>query len=308
MMVASFAPRQVTARSIAVLAHAAGLGLLVSYLQLPDVRPLAEAFPRRSAYMELRAAEAGGAWRHRYDPVSLERISPALVRAVLVAEDAAFYQHRGVDWHELWQAVRDAVRGSGELRGASTLTQQLARNLYLSPSRRLGRKWVELLIARRLERELPKPRILELYLNVVEWGPGIFGAEAAARAYYGVPASRLDVRQAAELAATLPHPRSANPARPDERLEWRTALILNRLRARGWGRGAPAPEPAPSEPIVDTAVGPTLRDTLLPPPADSAAPRRDTLLPPPADSVAPRGDTLLPPRADRVSPGDDVIR
>jgi monofunctional biosynthetic peptidoglycan transglycosylase len=227
----------VIALAIAVLAHAAGLGLLGSYLRLPDVRPLAEAFPHRTAYMGLRAAEAGAAWHPRYEPVPLEAISPALVRAVLVAEDATFYQHRGVDWYELWQAVRDALSGSGELRGASTLTQQLARNLYLSPSRRLSRKWVELLIARRLERELPKPRILELYLNVVEWGPGIFGAAPA----WGEPGP---TGRAAELAHGADPESAARPrlgARRADAGDRRT-----RAGRRSGGRRPHAPRHAPA--------------------------------------------------------------
>lgn len=182
--------------------------------------------------MQLRARQAGGRWSPHYVPVPLSQVSPHLTRAVLVAEDASFYRHRGVDWYELGQAIRDAWLRRRAPRGASTLTQQLARNLYLAPSRSLWRKAEELFIARRLERALSKRRILEVYLNVAEWGAGIFGAEAAARAYYGVPASALDLQQAAELAATLPHPLTINPARDPDRLARPAALVLRRMQAR----------------------------------------------------------------------------
>lgn len=280
-MVAPAAPRQIAGTALAVAAHLVGIGALAFYLRLPDVRPLEGRFPETTAYMRQRAGDADGAWRSRYAPVPLDRISPNLVRAVLVAEDAAFYRHRGVDWYELRQAVRDAL-SDRPLRGASTITQQLARNLYLSSSRSLVRKLEEFLTARRLERTLSKGRILELYLNVAEWGPGVFGAEAAAWAYYGIPASQLDVRQAAELAATLPHPRTANPARNPEQLRWRTTLILNRLRARGWAAGEPEPDTLPPPEVEgDTvaAAGPP-PDSPAPPP-----PPPDSLAPPPADSV-----------------------
>ena len=271
--------RQASAWLLAGITHAAGLAALVLYLALPDVRPYAERFPERTAFMRLRAAEPGGA-PIRTEPVALERIDSTLVRAVLVSEDAAFYQHRGVDWHELGQAVLEAWRESGRIRGASTLTQQLARNLYLSPERSLGRKLVELFIARRLERDLSKRRILELYLNVAEWGPGLFGVEAAARAYYGVPAASLTPSQAAGLAATLPHPLTANPRVNSDRLQWRAALILERLRARGWLAAADRAR-------VDTVA---LLDSLAV--LDSSLAALDSLAR--VDTPAPL-DTLAPP-------------
>jgi monofunctional biosynthetic peptidoglycan transglycosylase len=234
------APRSLRVGAAASLC-AAGIAACAFYLALPDVRPLARSFPRTTGLIELRVREGLPRDRVRYAPVPLDRISPHLVRAVLVAEDASFYRHRGVDWVELRDAVRDALARRRPLRGASTLTQQLARTLYLSPARHLGRKLAEFAIARRLERALGKRRILELYLSAVEWGPGLFGAEAAARAYFGVSASDLDPAQAAMLAATLPQPLTANPARNPERLRWRAGLILRRMGV------ATAPPEAPTD-------------------------------------------------------------
>ncbi len=248
-------PRQAARVSLAALLQGAGAAALLLYLQLPDVRSLATGFPASTSYMRLRAEESGPGWNPRYDPVPLSEIAPELVRAVWVAEDASFYQHRGIDWYELRQAVREAWEERRPPRGASTITQQLARNLYLAPSRSLARKAEELFIARRLEHALSKRRILELYLNVAEWGPGIFGAEAAARTYYGTSARDLDLRRAAELAATLPRPLSLNPARASEQLDRRTDLILRRLAALGL-RPEPTPAPAGDVPVDSTAPHP----------------------------------------------------
>jgi len=161
--------------------------------------------------------------------VPLGRMSPLLQRAVIVSEDAAFWDHTGVDFYEV-RAAFTAGLTDGEFRGASTLTQQLAKNLYLSPSRNPARKIVELFVARRLEAELSKRRILELYLNVVEWGDGIWGAEAAAQAYFGVPAVALTAEQAALLAGALINPRIYSPASPNQRLLRRQQIILRRMR------------------------------------------------------------------------------
>ena len=216
-------------------AAAAGFACLAyAYLTLPDVRPLATRNPSTTAFMELRAREArlqGKDPRRVQRWVSYGRISSQLSRAVLVAEDDAFWQHEGVDFEQLQESIElDWARGR-LVRGASTITQQLAKNLYLSPSRNPVRKFRELIIARRLEAELKKARILELYLNVIEWGDGIYGAEAAARAYFSVPASALDSTQAALLAGAIVNPRLLNPARPTRRLLSRQQLILRRMGA-----------------------------------------------------------------------------
>ena len=161
--------------------------------------------------------------------VSYARIAPALKRAVLVAEDDAFWQHEGVDLDELQKSLElDWARGTFA-RGGSTITQQLAKNLYLSPSKNPLRKLRELIIARRLEAELKKSRILELYLNLIEWGDGVYGAEAAARTYFHVSATELDTSESALLAAAIVNPRAMNPADPTPRLLRRQQLILRRM-------------------------------------------------------------------------------
>jgi monofunctional biosynthetic peptidoglycan transglycosylase len=160
----------------------------------------------------------------RYQFVHLEQISPRLVDAVIASEDARFFQHRGLDWTEIERAVEEKLE-DGRLRGASTITQQLARNLFLTTHRSVLRKLAEVPLALLLELFLPKRRILELYLNVIEWGPGIFGIEAAARHHYGVAAAQLSEDQAARLAAILPAPRERSPAAMDSSAR----RILNRM-------------------------------------------------------------------------------
>ncbi len=208
--------------------------LAYAYLSLPDVRPLRTLNPSTTAFMDMRAREArarGGSPRKFQRWVAYGSISPDLKRAVLVAEDDAFWQHEGVDLEQLQESLEvDWTRGR-LLRGGSTITQQLAKNLFLSPSKNPLRKLRELIIARRLEAELSKRRILELYLNVIEWGDGVWGAEAAARAYFHVPAAALGPSQAALLAGAIVNPRLLNPARPTTRLLRRQQIILRRMGA-----------------------------------------------------------------------------
>jgi monofunctional biosynthetic peptidoglycan transglycosylase len=161
--------------------------------------------------------------------VPYSRISPALTRAVLVAEDAGFWGHEGIDFEEIRASVEDTLTKGAPLRGASTITQQLAKNLYLSPSRHPYRKVTEVLISRRLEAELSKTRILELYLNLIEWGDGVWGAEAAALSYFGIHASELSGEQAALLAGAIINPRVYSPAHPNATLLRRQRTILGRM-------------------------------------------------------------------------------
>lgn len=213
------------------------------------VDPPATAF---MLYREREAARAGEEFTLVQDWVPLEELPEDLVRAVLVSEDDRFREHGGVDWRALaeevawsggetfsWRsdddraALREAVRHywthRSEIKGRSTLTQQLAKNLYFTPDRSLARKAAEFVVASRLERYVGKDRILEIYLNTAELGPGIFGVGAAARAYFDVPAQRLSRFQAASLAATLPHPLTSNPRTRPGRMAWRRDLILDRL-------------------------------------------------------------------------------
>src|SRR5262245_59062640 len=202
------------------------------YLTLPDVRPLKTENPTTTAFMELRAREArakGQQPRRVQKWVSYRNISPDLKRAVLVAEDAAFWVHDGVDYDQLQESLEADWQKGQLLRGGSTITQQLAKNLYLSPSRNPLRKLRELIIARQLEAELKKSRILELYLNLIEWGDGIYGAEGAARTYFQTSAGGLGPAESALLAAAIINPRVLNPGHPSPRLIRRQQLILRRM-------------------------------------------------------------------------------
>jgi monofunctional biosynthetic peptidoglycan transglycosylase len=228
---------------IAVVGAVAFAAVAYMYLTLPDVRGLAVANPTTTAFMEMRAreAEAEGKEAHRvYTWVPYRRISPHLKRAVLVAEDSAFWEHEGIDLEQIKVAIETAIERGDAPRGASTITQQLAKNLYLSPSYDPFRKLQELIITRRLEAELPKARILELYLNVVEWGDGVWGAEAAARRYFGVPAASLSRAQSALMAGALINPIRYSPGRPPPRLLRRQQIILGRM-------GSVEPPPASVE-------------------------------------------------------------
>ena len=210
-----------------------GFGYLAyTYLTLPDVRPLAKTNPTTTAFMELRVEEARAAGRKfaiRQTWVPYAQISPNLKRAVLLAEDAAFFDHDGIDLAEIKVSLEKNWDEGQFLRGASTITQQLAKNLYLSPSRNPMRKVKELLITRRLESAMTKRRILEIYLNVIEWGDGIFGCEAAARAYFGRPAADLSQEEAALMAGAIINPREHSPAKPTKRLLRRQQIILRRM-------------------------------------------------------------------------------
>jgi monofunctional glycosyltransferase len=202
------------------------------YLTLPDVSPLKKENPQMTALMGQREQEAKAAGKkaRRYQVwTGYAAISARLRSAVLIGEDDAFYQHEGYDLDQIKESFARNWEKKGFVRGGSTITQQLAKNLYLSTSKNPLRKLREFLIARRLEEELSKRRILEIYLNVIEWGDGIYGAEAASHAYFGKPSKDLSVREAVLLAAVIPNPRRMNPSRPSRRVEYRFDLILSRM-------------------------------------------------------------------------------
>lgn len=175
------------------------------------------------------------AWIHhtpyheRYKFVPLGQISPDFQHAVLAAEDARFYQHNGFDWQAIQSAAKDDMEG-GRIRGGSTLTQQLVKNLLFGTGRSILRKGGELALVPMAELVLGKRRILELYLNVVEWGPGVYGAESASRYYYRISARNIEREQAARLAAILPLPLKRRP----EYMNNYSAIILERMRQVGW--------------------------------------------------------------------------
>ena len=202
------------------------------YLTLPDVRALTAKNPTPTAFMRMREreAEAKGVKPklvHRWVPYS--RISPNLRNAVLVAEDSAFWDHEGIDVEQIRRSISDSFSRGRVPRGASTITQQLAKNLYLTPSYDPLRKIKELIIARRLEVALSKVRILEMYLNVIEWGDRVWGAEAAARTHFATSAASLSRQQAALLAGAIVSPRLLNPARPSRWLLRRQQIVLARM-------------------------------------------------------------------------------
>lgn len=220
-----------TLSALSLLALAAGL-----WVVLPDPSEVKARNPRTTAVIEQRRAEARAhslTLRVRQSWVGLDRVAPALVQAVLVSEDARFYGHGAFDWAEVEAAADDSLRSGRTLRGASTLTQQLAKNLWLGTERSAWRKAKEAVLAVKLERAVPKRRILALYLNVAEWGEGVFGIEAAARVRFGVSAAALTPAQASLLAAMLPAPRRADLDHPSRWLARRARRILDRMLAAG---------------------------------------------------------------------------
>ena len=188
--------------------------------------------PVETAFMaqrlaELREKDPKATIRFQWVPYA--RISTHLKRAVIAAEDAKFLEHEGFDWEGIAKAREKNQRKGRVVAGGSTITQQLAKNLFLSPSKSYARKAQEAIIALMLEAFLPKQRILELYLNVIEWGNGVFGAEAAAKRYFGTSAAQLSAEQAARLAAMIPSPRRFERNPGSEYLDGRVATILARM-------------------------------------------------------------------------------
>jgi monofunctional glycosyltransferase len=281
-------------RIVAAVAAMAFGYITFCYLTLPDVRELRSRNIESTAFMDLRAREARAEGRepkrvHRWVPYG--KISTHLKRAVLVAEDAGFWGHEGIDLVEIRKSLESDWEKGSFTRGASTITQQLAKNLYLSPSRNPVRKLRELWIARRLEHELSKTRIFELYLNNIEWGDGIWGAEAAARTYFGVSASAIGPDQAALMAGAIINPRMLNIARPNGRLRARQRIIRARM-----GDITPPPViaiPAPAE----TAL-PELSPDVAMPADPKGAPDEEATPSPEAPIPAPDEATEKPATPD----------
>lgn len=257
----------------------AGLALYW-WLMFPDVKSLATVNPETTALIESRLAEVR-ALNPDTEPnrvwVPLEEIAPALQHAVIVSEDASFYFHEGFDWEGIKEAALRNVETGTFARGGSTLTQQLAKNLYLSSDKTLLRKANETLIAYALERYLSKKRILELYLNIVEWGKGVYGAEAAARHHFGKHAGDLSSEEAALLAAMLPSPRAYDPIKVTRYLSVRQQQILRLVEKR---RG------------TKSLTG-NHEETRIAPLKENAAKNMPSLLPPP--EVQPLPSTETPP-------------
>jgi monofunctional biosynthetic peptidoglycan transglycosylase len=210
-----------------------GAGSLFVY---PDVSKLKNENPEKTSFMKYREQEwkkEGRKSRPWQKWVPLSRISPYLIKSVLIAEDDKFWQHEGFDFEAIEKAIEKDVRQKKLKFGGSTISQQLAKNLYLSPSRNFLRKAMETVLTWRIEHVLSKRRILELYLNFAEWGDGIFGIETASLHYYGKTASDLSPEEAARLASVLPNPRKYSPTGTSDYVEKRSNLIYNIMVKRG---------------------------------------------------------------------------
>lgn len=229
-------------RKIAViswsLANLVLLGFVAHiFLLLPDVQKLADENPATSAFLEYRLSEAadnGKSLKIQRKWVAFKSIPRLLRRTIVVAEDASFWTHNGVDWYEIEAALRDFHEKGKRLRGASTITQQTAKNLYFTPDRNFYRKIRELVVARDLEKHLTKSRILELYLNYIEFGEGVFGISSASNYYFKKSPAELDIFEMVRLAAIIPNPLELNPLKPTGGLKWRCRVILKRIHHYQW--------------------------------------------------------------------------
>lgn len=215
----------------------AGLTASIAYYFIyPDVSRLVKENPKKTSFMEYREKEweqQGKKIRIRQIWTPLSNISPYLIKAVLIAEDDKFWRHEGFDFEAIQKAIERDIKEKKLKFGGSTITQQLAKNLYLTPSKNPLRKVKEAVLTWRLEKNLSKERILEIYLNVAEWGEGIFGIESASRHYFGKPASDLTAEEASRLAAILPNPRKYNPVSPSTYVQNRSRHIYNIMVKRG---------------------------------------------------------------------------
>ncbi|HEY1556158.1 MAG TPA: monofunctional biosynthetic peptidoglycan transglycosylase [Kofleriaceae bacterium] len=278
---------RIAAEAIAI---ATAFGGLVMWCSIPSTARLASENPTTTAFIDLRRDEAeaaGKTWQLHWRWRPIAKISRYLRAAVVFAEDANFYTHDGVDWNAVESAMENDLDHGAMRVGGSTITQQLAKNLYLSPRRSMLRKAREMLIAFALEDHLSKQRILELYLNVVEWGDGVFGAEAAARAWFGRSAAALTPAQAARLAVALPNPIERAPNKHDAELVTKSVRIVRLFRWEGLidaageraaldelgatgaqvlpDRGTPVPVPEPEpEPEPEPDQGPVTSPSQTP--------------------------------------------
>jgi monofunctional biosynthetic peptidoglycan transglycosylase len=226
--------------------------LLVYLCNQPDIDQLQKHNPTTTALMELRVRQARDLGKDYPTTMiwkNLDEISPNLVHAVLLSEDDQFYNHHGFDLEEIKQAIKVNWAKKRFAYGGSTITQQLARTLYLSPKKNIIRKLKEALITVRLERSLSKRRILEIYLNVIEWGRGIYGAEAAARFYFNKSAADLTSDEAVALASILPSPRRWTPMGEQAFMARRRTRLLERMQAAGY-----LPNYVPNGPTLDTVA------------------------------------------------------
>ena len=284
------------------------------------VRELARAVPDETSVMRQRDAEArakGRKPRRLQKTVPLRAISKNLIHAVLSAEDPNFFGHEGIDWDAVKASIETNLEKGRYARGGSTITQQLAKNIYFTTYKSLIRKGREAIVATWMERDLTKQRIIEIYLNVIEWGDGVYGCEAAARRYYGVSCAALDVDQAAGLAAMIPSPRRINP-RLNPALHARaTRRVLRQMRWAGYLKRdlrdlGNEPEPVLAEeadaeeheddPPPSATPSPELSPDPLPSPTESATPSPPLLAPTPVLSPSPSALKTSPPASALLIP------
>ncbi len=246
-----------------------------SYFVYPDVSKLRKVYPKKTAFMEYREKE----WQSQSKKkkiiqqwVSLSQIPPYVIKAVIIAEDDKFWSHEGFDYEAMQKAIEKDIKKRKFALGGSTISQQLAKNLYLTPSKNPVRKIKEAILTWRLERNLSKRRIIELYLNLVEWGDGLFGIEAAARHHFGKAVSELTAQEAARLAAALPDPIRYNPTGTSKFVENRADKIYEIMVRRGVV--IPEYEEMLSEPA--TAEGGDLHDTSGPGQSDTMGSHQDS--------------------------------
>lgn len=211
--------------------------IAIDLMHLPSIDNLAKRNPPKTALMDQRTKEARAKkkpYKVRQSYIPYNAISPYLKRAILVAEDAAFFSHQGIDYDELKEAIKTDWKKKRWARGGSTITMQLAKNLYLSTSKSLTRKISEVFLAGRMEEKLSKARIFELYLNYIEWGNGIFGCQAASWIYFDCSASELDPEQAIRLASIIVNPRKYGPFTDTKRMKTRRNWIAQKMLQYGY--------------------------------------------------------------------------
>jgi monofunctional biosynthetic peptidoglycan transglycosylase len=218
---------------ISILAGLVVMSTLWFYFSLPDVAYLVKANPKTTAFMELRKAQAevkNNQYRLKQTWVNFETIPVLFKKAIRITEDASFYDHKGVDWVELQNSIKKNMKARRFARGGSTISQQLAKNIYLSADKSLFRKFKELFIAYRLEKALSKDRIFHIYLNVIEFGPGVFGVQAASRYHFNKDVDNLNLAEIVRLTAVIPQPLSISASADSSWLKWKSRWILNKLK------------------------------------------------------------------------------
>ncbi|MGD9897566.1 MAG: monofunctional biosynthetic peptidoglycan transglycosylase [Calditrichaceae bacterium] len=217
-----------------------GAGLILAgyiYYSIPDMSYLERKNPDMTALMKMRVADekaAGKKLHIRQYWVAFDNVPEILKKSIRITEDASFYSHEGVDRIELWESVKRNWEKGRYARGGSTITQQLAKNLFLSTEKSLLRKVKEIIIARKMEQTLSKNRIFQLYLNVIEFGPGIFGVEAASRSYFSKSVTELNLEEAVRLTAVIPRPLITSPTDNSRWLNWKSRWILGKLLKYGY--------------------------------------------------------------------------